>query len=330
MYKDIKAFLKNQYPKTEMAIGYIQSGRVHFKGFLKQEGEELEVDNAERLFEIGSIAKVFTSNVLAQLILEEKVKSNELIAEFLSHKGLKETGITLLSLANHTSGLPRLPDNFYSIEEYDERNPYLHYDEKALRSYLNHHLNQNSKVGEKFNYSNLNSGLLGYVISKIEAKPFQQIVEERIFQPLNMKATTFEMNTKEQSVAGLNKDGKPADYWEGGLLSGCIGIVSSAEDMTKWMLDILNSHNEVADLQLSPTFRVEEGYHISLGWGVKTLADGSVSYNHGGGSDGYSAYLKLHRASQSGVIMLTNISAFNKAQSMMDGLVEDLRDSIRK
>jgi len=326
----IKSFLKEQHPNSQIAIGTIQANKITFQGYQKLTDKVIEIENTQSLFEIGSITKVFTTNVLAQLILAKKVNLNDPIHKFLPKDILNKSKITLGHLANHSSGLPRLPDNFYTSKNYDEKNPYLHYDEAALLHFLKKEFQPKTKSGAQFAYSNLGSGLLGYLISKIEKKPFQKVVEDKIFKPLQMNSTTFEINKKPNSVAGIKPNGAKADYWEGGLLSGCIGIVSSANDLIKFMQSILDSNNTIVNLQLKETFQVEENHHIGLGWGIRTLADDTRSYNHGGGSDGYSCYMKLHRASQSGVIMLSNISALNEnLQPIMNDLVSELRDDLR-
>jgi len=144
-----------------------------------------------------------------------------------------------------------------------------------------------------------------------------------------MVDSSFDRNQKKNSVIGLNKTGAPSDYWEGGLLSGCIGIISSTKDMVKFMCQVLDTENEVSNLLLQKTHQIEANHAIGLGWGIRTLSDGTKSYNHGGGSDGYSCYLKLHRASQSGVILLTNISALKEDQSQLNDLVSKILDEVR-
>ncbi len=326
----VQHFLSNFYPNTEIALGYIVSGKVYFKGFLKTDRSIKIIKNSTRLFEIGSITKVFTSNILAQLLIEGKTTKDTFIADILSIKSLKRSKITLEQLANHTSGLPRLPDNFYTIKNYDKHNPYKSYDETALIDFFQNHLVQPPIENRAFLYSNLGSGILGYVLSKIENKSFHQVVHQRIFEPLKMNDSYFGMNTKKNSVIGLNKDGQVADNWEGGILSGGIGITSSVKDMSKFMIHILDKKNKVSTLQLAKTYPIEENHSIGLGWGIRDLPDGTKSYNHGGGSDGYSCYMKLHRASQSGVILLSNISAFHKCASQVNDLVSQLREGIRK
>ena len=125
----VKQFVESQFTNTEIALGYIDDGKAYFEGILKRGKEVMAVENSKALFEIGSITKVFTTTILAQLINEGNVDGETLISNILPYKTLSETGITLKSLANHTSGLPRLPENFYSIKNHDESNPYLNYNE---------------------------------------------------------------------------------------------------------------------------------------------------------------------------------------------------------
>ena len=81
-----------------------------------------KMPDANSLFEIGSITKTFTATLLAYYVNEGKLKLTDPITKYLpdsvaANKELK--GITLVTLSNHTSGLPRLPDNF----EYHSADP---------------------------------------------------------------------------------------------------------------------------------------------------------------------------------------------------------------
>ena len=71
-------------------------------------------------------------------------------------------GITLLSLATHTSGLPRVPDNMLHLLTEHPLNPYAYYMEQDLMQFLTtYSANPPSPGREAFEYSNLGAGLLG-------------------------------------------------------------------------------------------------------------------------------------------------------------------------
>src|SRR5690606_1269534 len=123
---------------TEVAFAFIEDGEVRYYG-VARDGDSLRLsDNREKVFEIGSISQVFTSTLLANFVLEGKVKLDDNIGDHLEVPVKDDTRITFRSLANHTSGLPRLPSNLFFLASPD--NPYKDYDESKLESYLGEHL----------------------------------------------------------------------------------------------------------------------------------------------------------------------------------------------
>lgn len=94
---------------TEVSISMTENNTTTYYG-LKNKGKEISYpNNKTTAFEIGSVTKSFTGNVLAQLIIEGKVSLDDPISDFL-HFELKDNPvITLKQLAMHTSGLPRMP-----------------------------------------------------------------------------------------------------------------------------------------------------------------------------------------------------------------------------
>lgn len=108
------------YPnKTQFSVAIIKNGTVHFIGVKKNDGLLVSVDNKDSVFEIGSISKVFTSNILVNLILQDKINPDEPISQSLPFKlnSNEENAqkITFKTLANHTSGLPNYPSNLDSV-----------------------------------------------------------------------------------------------------------------------------------------------------------------------------------------------------------------------
>src|SRR5580765_40037 len=84
--------------------------------------------NGDTIFEIGSVTKVFTSLLLADMVQRGEVALTDPVAKYLpaDAKVPERSGraITLLGRATHTSGLPRLPTNFTPN---DPGNPYADY-----------------------------------------------------------------------------------------------------------------------------------------------------------------------------------------------------------
>src|SRR5687768_4364969 len=117
------------------------------------------------VFEIGSITKVFTSALLADMVQRGEVKLDDPISKYLPkavrvpvRKG-KE--ITLIDLATQSSGLPRLPSN---LKPASVANPYADYTVANLYEFLSGYT-LTRDIGSQYEYSNLGVGLLGHVLS---------------------------------------------------------------------------------------------------------------------------------------------------------------------
>ncbi len=92
---------------------------------------------ADTVYEIGSITKVFTSLVLADMVVRGEVGLDDPVAKFLpaTVKVPERDGkrITLRDLSNQVSGLPRMPDN---LKPADGADPYVDYGPDRLYEFL--------------------------------------------------------------------------------------------------------------------------------------------------------------------------------------------------
>lgn len=120
---------------TQFSIAVINAGKPTFFGFQKTKDTIVSIVNHQQVFEIGSISKVFTSTLLAELVTEGKVKLDGNFYDGLDLPVKDNQQISFQQLANHTSGLPRLPTNLILIAV-DPSNPYKDYDEAKLKEYL--------------------------------------------------------------------------------------------------------------------------------------------------------------------------------------------------
>src|SRR5690606_15911585 len=122
--------------------------------------------DGDTVFEIGSISKVFTAMILADMAAKGEVSLDDPAEKFLpagatmpSRGGRR---ITLADLSTHVSALPRLPDN---LAYGDAADPYADYTEALLLEFLaDHQLTRD--IGSQAEYSNLAVGLLGYLLGR--------------------------------------------------------------------------------------------------------------------------------------------------------------------
>ncbi len=309
---------------TQVSIALIEAGKVKYFGLLRKDDELIAIDNHNNVFEIGSITKVFTSTLLANLVLNGKVDLDDTIDKYLDITFKDNAQISFKELASHHSGMPRMPSNFDSNTS-NSNNPFKNYGIEQLREYLEKELSLNQK---SYVYSNVGVGLLGYTLSKITHKSYQQLLDEIIFEPLKMENSTTEINTvKSLVIKGLNANGDVTPNWDLSVLSGAGAILSSVKDLTKFALAQFDQTNKAMALTRQ---RTNDAWSksIGLGWFINKKLSGNDIYEHNGGTGGYRSSMVLIPKLQEGIIILSNVSAFNKNNRHIDDLAYDLMKTL--
>jgi CubicO group peptidase (beta-lactamase class C family) len=264
------------------------------------------------VFEIGSITKVFTATVLADMVRAGEVSLDDPLQKYLpgrvrvpAHAG-KE--ITLGSLSEQNSGLPRMPSNF---EPADPTNPYADYTVEQLYTFLSGY-ELTRDPGAQFEYSNLGVGLLGHVLALRAGMSYEAMVRARILEPLGMTHTaiTLTLWMREHLALGHGGQGEVVSNWDVGVLAGAGGIRSTAVDMLEF-LDA-NLHPERGPLQEAMAFAQEErasaggsNTAIGLNW-ISVHAGSDTIVWHNGGTGGYRTFAGIVPSRGVGVVVLTN------------------------
>ena len=297
---------------TGFVVALLEQGkapRVHVAGTSGVESLALDTST---VFEIGSITKVFTSVLLADMVARGEVKLDDPIAKFLppgvrvpSRNGKQ---ITLRDLATQSSGLPRLPTN---LRPASIANPYLEYGPKQLYEFLGSHT-LTRDIGEKYEYSNLGVGLLGHVLSLRAGKSYEALVRERVLTPLGMASTGVALSPSMQSrfARGFNAYGEAMQPWDFAALAGAGALRSTAADMLRFLAASLDSTvSPVAKLIARTKAAQHEadrpGNRIGLGWHIVDVFGSTLTW-HNGGTGGYRAFIGLDDARHRGVVVLAN------------------------
>lgn len=267
--------------------------------------------SAKSVFEIGSISKVFTGILLAEMQIRGEVEEQD-DAQDHAHDGVTiprfaGTPIRLLDLATHMSGLPRMPAN---LTPADPTNPYADYSVEQLHTFLSS-VKLERDVGAKHEYSNLGTGLLGHLLAAINKSTWEELVRARILAPLGMTMTAVQLSPDMQSqlARGHDDSGKPANNWDLPTLAGAGALRSNADDMLKF-LDA-NLATDAAPLtiamQSSHRPRVDTGKttKIGLNWFTQSTEKNDLVW-HNGGTGGYYSFIGFDRQRAIGVVILAN------------------------
>lgn len=313
---------------TQVSIAVIKDGKTNYYGILKSDKTVKPSENQNKVFEIGSLTKVFTSTVLASLVTDKKLKLAQEINGFYPFPFINNARFTFESLANHTSGLPRLPEN---INLSDISNPYKNYGSDQLYDYLKNVLNVKPDAEKKYAYSNLGAGLLGHTMAVSQKTTFTQLLQKRIFDRFKMNNSyTSSKDLGSKLVDGLNADGQKVSNWDFDVLFGGGGILSTTEDLSKFATAQFKPENKDLALTRTPSFTVSEKMKMGLGWHILKSQNGKDLFWHNGGTGGYSSSMAIDTDSKTAVVILSNVSAFNPKMGNIDQLCFELMKEIGK
>ncbi|KAF1026998.1 MAG: Beta-lactamase [Acinetobacter bereziniae] len=308
---------------TQLSIAVIAKDKVKYYGVIKANDKLQEIENRNKVFEIGSITKVFTSTVLAALVNEGKIKLTDEINSFYPTLKFKNNiQLNFKDLANHTSGLPRLPDN---LDLSNQNNPYKDYGQNQIKHYLQDSLAIENTAQKKYAYSNLGAGLLGYTLGQSQGTSFQTLLQQKIFDQYQMKNSFVNSNNlADRLVKGQNAEGQIVPNWDFDVLFGAGGILSTTEDLAKFAQAQFDAKNTALALTRTPTFNINKDLKIGLAWHLLKSPNGKDVIWHNGGTGGYSSSMVINVKDQSAVIVLSNLSAFHAKNNDIDKLSFEL------
>lgn len=312
--------------KTQVAIAVIDNGELSFHGFIKEQVIEA-VSNEERVFDIGSIGKVFTATVLADLVMNEGLDIDAQLSSFYDFSFAEKLDVTLIDLANHTSGFKSRKTDF-EVNEQNLKNYYETFDEEAMiKSLKKLSLYDKSNKGT-YSYSNYGFGLLGYTLSGILGIDFREVLKERVFARFGMVNTVTHSGNASNLVTGLDEEGNETVNWNMDVLIGAGGQFSTVKDLSKFLLAHFDESNKELSLTRKPTHTVDDGMKVGLGLHIVKGSKDYDVYWHNGASGGYKSAMEFNIETKSGVIVLSNVSFFNENHWDIDRICTTLMNEL--
>lgn len=305
-------------PNTQVALAVIQNKQPRFVGIERISDTIREIENYQHIFEIGSITKVFTSTLLANFVVDGTLQLDDFIQDYVDFEIKISKNIRFQHLANHTSGLPRLPLNLHLFLA-NRNNPYQAYNQQKLIEYLTSDISLSNQPGAHYEYSNLGAGLLGFVLAGMSKVSYEELLQEKVFRKYKMvHSTSRREELRAPLVNGLTPGGEITSNWDFDALAGAGAIFSTAEDLSRFAVAHFDARNTELLLTQKPTFRLNENMHIGLGWHIIEQANAGNLIWHNGGTGGYSSSMALDVEKQNGIIILSNVSSFHEKKGNID------------
>ena len=312
----IKAIIKREVSNKRsksIIVGIVTAnGRQLFaEGQLSDTDSRLPDGNT--MYEIGSITKIFTSLLLAEMSLKGVVNVNDPISKYLP-KNVKvpiRNGkeISLGTLATHRSGMPRFP---YNVDPKNLDDPYADYTVQQLYEYVST-FEPDVDFDTKWRYSNTAYGLLGNILSLVAHKDFETMVKENICKPLRMNSTVVSLTPKMKlNVAtGYAETGHIAGYTSLRTIEGAGALRSNVNDLLTFAeanlgltkTDLLPAINLTHVLQAKKDGN--DDVYTTMGWTLINK-DGRELLFKDGGTYGYRTFIGIDKKNKTGVVVLSN------------------------
>ena len=319
--------LRKDYNVAGMSVAVIRDGEVAWaEGFGLRDVEKDLPMTADTILPIGSITKTFTSLALGMLVDEGKLDWDRPVIEYIPSLKLSTPilteNVTTRDLMCHRTGIPKYDlQAIYCVPENEE---------KMLSAF--EYLETNAAFRTKLQYSNQMVSLAGYLVEVLTGQPYKEFVKERIFRPLGMTSTDFEVeslanyeNTSKGYVFGNGMFIEPP-YMHLGVFAPSGAIVSSVSDMSKYALFQLgdgtwNGERLISEAVLKEThtpqvigtpyfweFEEFQSTEYGLGW-FTDVYRGVKMINHGGNTNGFSAQMTLLPDRKFAVVALSNATS---------------------
>jgi beta-lactamase class C len=266
----------------------------------------------DSIFNLGSVGKLFATTSLAEAVKQGQLSLDDPVAKYVTElqRGGDIRRVTLGQLASHTSGLPRVPQQY----EHWHRGKYTWPD---FVRFLNlWKADPKHEPGQQYLYSNAAMVLLRVALERRFNTRFAALMHERITGPLGMTSTALPLprNLLGRAVQGYGQMGKPIGKpgEESGTFKwpGAGQIYSSPRDMVTFLaanMGELPDHRLMENamaLAQQPVFTVNPHFKQGLAWQV--VSAGLTIIDKNGGLPNTSTYIGFAPQQKLGVVILVN------------------------
>lgn len=306
------------------AVAIVKDSSVLFlKGFGYNDTKEQDSVGVFSVFRLGSVSKSLASVLTGVLVQDSILNWDDKVIKYIPDFELKSKEsteqITIRHLLSHTSGLPY--HAFTSeIDNGANLDPLIYH----LRD-----LNLTGPPGKTYSYQNVAYSVIGKVIESATGKPYEVVMQEKVFKPLHMDQASLNF----QAMMANDDKAKPHVHTLRGWKPTSInetyynvgpagGVNASISDMARWLKALTAPRSNlllasVKEEMFKPYVRAtarnryfrnwkkSSGSFYSLGWRVLTFKTDTLNY-HGGYVNGYRSEIALKGDDGIGICVLVN------------------------
>jgi CubicO group peptidase (beta-lactamase class C family) len=311
----VRAAIDDSTGYRGLSVAIIENGQVRFAGLGAADRDGERVPGADTPFEMGSVAKVLTGMLLADLAKDGAVRPDDQLRSILPSVRFADdrlAGTTLEELTSHRSGLPSVYVNSIGVAarawygSISGGDPYAGQDVAWLRDAVAGA--RTGKARGEVTYSNFGVAVLGYALGERTGTPYPELLRREVLRPLGMDGTVFTFDgapPPDGAAEGSSASGRTRAPWTAsGIAPAGGGAWSTSRDLSDLVVAMLAGTAPGADAA-TPRFPAGEAGRIGYGW-FTTEFNGTTLTWHNGGTGGFRSFVGFDPAAQRGVVVLGN------------------------
>ncbi len=227
-----------------IGVGIVVNDKLVFaKGYGYRDYEKKLPFTPETLCPIASNTKLFTAVAAGMLVEEGKLTWDkpvrDSVPEIRFYNDQLTNSVTLRDMLSHRTGITRHDSIWYKSD----------FTRKELFDKLVY-LEPQQPLRQTFLYNNLMFSAVGYIIELKSGKPWEEFVQQRILDPLDMKSTVYtiaDMLKKPDFGVGFterrdsNEIYRIPYYEDIAGVAPCGAIISNIDDMSHWLIALMNA-----------------------------------------------------------------------------------------
>jgi D-alanyl-D-alanine carboxypeptidase len=306
-----------------LVLGVDVAGQGSYVAAAGQSGlDDLAPVAPESRFRIGSITKTFVATVVLQLVGECKLELDDTLDRW-QPTITDASAITIRELLQHTSGIP----DYQATTTFQDRldhDPFFEWNHQDLVTLI---AGQPLLFtpGTQWSYSNSNYLLLGLIAEAVTRRPLEELVRERIIEPLGLHGTSFPTTaaipspTTHGTDVLLDKqtlqpiDEQPFNFSPSGVWAAG-AMISTVPDLSVWARALatgalLPPSVQAQRLQFVSTGGAlptpEHGPTLPLSYGLGIMAAGGY-LGHNGEVTGYESIMVYDPTSGTTIVEVQN------------------------
>lgn len=311
------------------AILVADKGSVMYRNAFGLANIEWQVPNdLDTRFMLASVTKQFVAAITLKLVEEKKLRLEDTFGKYIpDYPRAVGDSVTIHQLLNHTSGIY----SYTNTSTFGQMMGLAVSQSDVLKSFADSSLQ--FKPGTHYAYNNSGYFILGMVIEQVTGKPFADVLQEYILDPLGMKNTGFNVVREIMPKRAMGYDQNyftqfaNRNVWNESSLSTAGNMFSTVDDMLTWerglmaekiisrkSLELMFAPStsidsaEAAASDIDPQAMTSYGYGWFLGTAPLHGTNERISISwHSGTMSGYNAMIVRDPASELFVIVLNNV-----------------------